>query len=121
VIVFVNCITVWAGATAARLSTSVAINFYGFTFINGLTHVIPSFMGGLAYNPGLVTTWLMFFPAAYLAFQSLGGARRGIAVGILCHIILMGSMKLAARGLLSEWALCGAQVLNVVPLLTLGV
>lgn len=119
VIVFVNCVTVWAGGIIARQSTKAAANFYGFILINGLTHAVPALIVGPAYNPGLVTTWFMFFPSVYFALRSLARARKGIAVGIICHIILMGSMKLAAKGGISEWCLCVVQVLNVLPLVTL--
>lgn len=118
VILFVNSTTVWVTAIFARTRINVARSFYGFAFINGLTHVIPSFMDGLAYNPGLVTTWLLFFPGAYLALRLLGGVGRGIAAGIICHIVLMGSMKLAAKGYVAEWALCSVQVLNTMLLIS---
>jgi hypothetical protein len=106
-------------AIVARSRIKVARSFYGFAFINGLTHVIPALVVGPAYNPGLVTAWLLFFPGAYFALRSLGDAKRGIAVGIFCHIILMGSMKLATKGFVAEWALCGVQVLNTLLLITL--
>lgn len=118
VILFVNSTTVWVTAIFARTRINVARSFYGFAFINGLTHVIPSLMDGLAYNPGLVTTWLLFFPGAYLALRLLGGAGRGIASGIICHVVLMGSMKLAAKGYVNEWALCSVQVLNTLLLIS---
>lgn len=118
VVLFVNSTTVWVTAIFARTRINVARSFYGFAFINGLTHVIPSLMDGLAYNPGLVTTWLLFFPGAYLALRLLGGAGRGIAAGIICHIVLMGSMKLAAKGYIAEWALCSVQVLNTILLIS---
>ncbi|KAL7944084.1 hypothetical protein V8C42DRAFT_327678 [Trichoderma barbatum] len=117
VILFVNGTTVWVTGIAARKSARIARSFYGFSFINGLTHVIPALVVGPAYNPGLATTLLLFFPGAFFALRTLGGAKRGIAAGILCHIILMGSMKLAAKGLVAEWALCGVQVLNTLLLI----
>lgn len=120
VIVFVNIITVWGGSFLASLSLPVAINLYGFTFVNGLTHAIPALTVGPIYNPGLVTTWLLFFPATYFAFRVLGSAVRGVAVGVLCHLILMGSMKMAATGLIGEGVLCLIQVLNLLPLATIG-
>lgn len=79
---------------------------------------MPSLMDGLAYNPGLVTTLLLFFPGAYFALRLLGGAGRGIAAGIMCHVVLMGSMKLAAKGYIAEWALCSIQVLNTMLLIS---
>ncbi|KAL6695700.1 hypothetical protein J3F84DRAFT_375037 [Trichoderma pleuroticola] len=117
VVLFVNGTTVWVSGIAARNNIRIARSFYGFAFINGLTHVIPAFVVGPAYNPGLVTTWLLFFPGAFFALQCLGGAKRAIAAGILCHVVLMGSMKLAAKGLVAEWVLCGVQVLNTILLL----
>lgn len=75
-------------------------------------------MDGMAYNPGLVTTWLLFFPGAYFALRLFGGAGRGIAAGIICHIVLMGSMKLAPAGYVAEWALCSVQVLNTMLLIS---
>lgn len=119
VIIFVNCVSVWVPATIARKRARTARMFYGFAFINGLTHVIPSLVVGPIYNPGLVTTWLLFFPGAYFALRSLGGAKRGIGAGIVGHIVLMGSMKLASKGLLAEWALCGVQVLNTLLLISI--
>ncbi|KAL7931846.1 hypothetical protein V8C35DRAFT_308721 [Trichoderma chlorosporum] len=118
VILFVNGTTVWITGIAARNNIRIARSFYGFAVINGLTHVIPALVVGPAYNPGLATTWLLFFPGAFFALKSLGGAKRAIAAGILCHIILMGSMKLAAKGLVAEWVLCGVQVLNTSLLIT---
>lgn len=120
VIVFVNIATVWSGALLARQSQHTAINFYGFTFVNGLTHVIPALTVGPAYNPGLATTWLLFFPAAYFALRLLGSQVRGVATGVLCHLILMGSMKLAAHRLIGQVVLCLVQVLNVIPLVAFG-
>lgn len=117
VILFVNSTTVWVTAIFARTRINVARSFYGFAFINGLTHVIPSLLDGMTYNPGLVTTWLLFFPGAYFALRLLGRAGRGIAAGIICHIVLMGSMKLAAQGYIAEWALCSVQVLNTILLI----
>ncbi|ETR99703.1 hypothetical protein M419DRAFT_132213 [Trichoderma reesei RUT C-30] len=112
VILFVNGSLVWITGLAARVNIQNARSFYGFTLINGLTHVLPAIFAGPRYNPGLVTTLILFFPGAFFALRALGGAKRGIAAGVVCHIVLMGSMKLAAKGLIPEGALCGVQVLD---------
>jgi hypothetical protein len=119
VIIFVNIPTVWGGALLARLNLDIAINFYGFIFVNGLTHAIPALTVGPAYNPGLATAWILFFPATYFAFSLVRDKVRGIAVGMFCHLILMGSMKLAAHGSIGEGVLCSIQVANVLPLVAL--
>ncbi|KAL7802213.1 hypothetical protein V8C44DRAFT_353519 [Trichoderma aethiopicum] len=117
VILFVNGSLVWITGLAARVNVRNARSFYGFMLVNGLTHVVPAILVGPMYNPGLATTLLLFFPGAFFALRALGGARRGIAAGVVCHIVLMGSMKLAAKGLISEGVLCGVQVLDTLLLL----
>ena len=117
VILFVNGSLVWVTGLAARVNIRNARSFYGLTLINGLTHVLPAILVGPKYNPGLATTLILFFPGAFFALRALGGAKRAIAAGVVAHIILMGSMKLAAKGVVPEGVLCGVQVLDTLLLL----
>lgn len=104
----------------ARSRPNITVNYYGFMFVNGLVHVFISVRDGLVYNPGLGTTLMFFWPASYLAFKQFGHAKRGLALGVLAHVIIMVGYSLAAKGVVSNGGNCLIQIMNILPILLLG-
>ncbi|MFO0580071.1 MAG: HXXEE domain-containing protein [Polyangia bacterium] len=95
-----------------RRNPLVAACAWGVAFVNGVAHV-GSALANQAYNPGTVTSLVLFAPLGALMLRSVlkSGAIRRIDVlrilasGIALHAVLMGSLLLRARGWLPHTAL----------------
>jgi hypothetical protein len=93
--------------------------FVGIIFINAVTHISNGIVH-LHYNPGLVTSFLIFLPASvgyYRYFRkkynySGKDVAASVFIGALIHIILMVSLKISAAFSFSEELLVAANVLN---------
>jgi hypothetical protein len=85
-----------------------------------VAHLGPFVRSGGAYNSGLFTAVVLFLPVVVWLFRALlvrGFFRRrdvvlGVAVGFLMHAVLLGSVILADKGLLSSSALVAIQIVN---------
>ncbi len=100
----VNFSIVWIAAPLAAwigrrknwpvLATGMA----GLMFINSFTHIISGFVGG--YNPGLLTTLVIFIPITlwtFIVYFGKGGMPRrvcwwNIGIGLFYHIVMFGSI-----------------------------
>lgn len=102
-IFFINTSVVWLIAFiaiwAAPAHVFPAMAMAGVMLVNGAAHVVAALALG-AYNPGLVSSLLLFLPLSLALYRSLladGRARpiaaaAGIAWGVLAHVILIGGL-----------------------------
>lgn len=119
----VNVAAVWlAGPAAALLGRrwpALALSFFAIPFTNAIAHLAPAIAEG-AYNPGVVTSILLFLPLSLWAFHVARGRERlgwtaviaTIAAGFVLHAILMGSLLAYLRGLIGSDVLDAIQYLN---------
>ena len=123
----VNVGTVW-GATAlaailGRRNALIALTGYSIPLVNGLLHLGEG-IGGMAYNPGLLTGTVLFLPLslwALVAGRRAGIGRLGLASivfgGVLAHAVLMGSLVAYLHGAFGAGTLVAIQIANAfVPL-----
>jgi hypothetical protein len=92
-----------------RRSPLVAACAWGVPLVNGVAHLGPA-VARLAYNPGVLTSALLFVPLG--AWMLLTVIRSGtverrhvwriVASGIMTHGVLVGSLLLHGRGLISH-------------------
>ncbi|MEP7120716.1 MAG: HXXEE domain-containing protein [Byssovorax sp.] len=90
----------------------IAACAWGIALVNAVTH-IGSAIAHLAYNPGLLTSVVLFVPmSAWMLHTVLKAGvveRRRVprifATGVALHAVLLGSLLLHARGWLSETGL----------------
>jgi hypothetical protein len=115
-----GCQIVFATALVfRRRSPLVAACAWGLPLVNGVAHVAGSLRTG-AYNPGLFTSLILFLPlgAWMLHVVVRSGAVRArqigwvLAAGVATHAVLLGSLVLEDRGVLSRGAMLVANVLN---------
>ncbi|WAS91257.1 HXXEE domain-containing protein [Nannocystis punicea] len=102
-----------------RRNPLVAACAWGVPLINGLIH-IGSSLAQRAYGPGLLTSVVLFLPLSLWALRT--AVRAGVirpaqcvwvvVTGVLMHAILMASLLLVGRGLLSHEAMLAINVLN---------
>jgi Protein of unknown function with HXXEE motif len=121
----VNLPLFWVAAPIAALVSRrhplVGLSIYSIIFINALVHIGPV-VAGLGYNSGLLTALVLFLPSSiWVAHVCFGPGRlsyKGMALliadGVILHIILMGSLQLFVRGMITSSTLVGIQVANAV-------
>ena len=121
----VNIPLFWIGAPIAALLSRrhplVGLTFYSVIFVNALVHLVP-LLAGVGYGPGTLTAAVLFVPvSAWVAYACFGRGRLSykamallVADGVILHIILMGSIQLFIRGLISSGTLVWVQVANAV-------
>lgn len=110
-----------------RRAPLVAACAWGVPLVNGVTHLGSALAHG-AYNPGTLTSLLLFVPlCAWMLRTTLrAGALaprevpRVIASGVLVHAVLLASLVLRERGVLSHGALLAINALNGLGPLLLG-
>lgn len=119
----VNIAAVWlAGPAAALLGRrwpALALSFFSIPFVNAIAHLAPAALAG-AYNPGVVTSIVLFLPLSLWAFHVALGRRdlgwraviATIAAGFVLHAILMGSLMAYVQGLIGVVALDAIQIVN---------
>ena len=123
----VNVGTVWGATVLAaifgRRNPLIALTGYGIPLVNGVLHLAEG-IGGLAYNPGLLTGTVLFLPFSLWALavgRRIGIGRLGLASivlgGVLAHAVLMGSLVAYLHGLIGAGLLVAIQIVNAfVPL-----
>jgi hypothetical protein len=121
----VNIPLFWLAAPIAALLSRrfpfLGLTLYGVTFVNALVHLMTSLLA-TPYNAGVFTAVVLFLPAslwvAYACFRTGPFNYKGLALivaeGVFLHIILMGSMQLFVRNIISANALVLIQVFNAV-------
>ncbi|MEM6366974.1 MAG: HXXEE domain-containing protein [Myxococcota bacterium] len=119
----VNAVACWLCFALAliyrRRRPLVAACAWGIPFVNFFAHVGPA-LATQSYNPGLVTTVLLFVPISTwmmrvtVASKQLRPLEMGwvLLCGLLIHIVLIASLQLRAQGLISESVLLIANGLN---------
>lgn len=110
----VNAVAVWlAGAIALatrRTRPDVAAAAWGIAAFNAITHLVASIRTG-AYNPGVFTSLVLFIPMSVYMIRLLakekiltprGLIARVMFVGLVTHGVLLTSLSLLSRGVLSH-------------------
>lgn len=120
----VNVGTVWiAGLVAGLLGPRrplAAAGMMGLLAVNVVAHLGSFLRSGGAYNSGLLSALVLFISVVALLFRALLARRFfrprdvviGIAIGLLMHAVLLGSVLSAGNGLLSSPALAAIQIVN---------
>lgn len=109
-----------------RRNPVIAACAWGIT-LNAITHIGGALARG-AYNPGLATSVLLFVPLTVWMLRTVVRAgvlappqiARVVAVGVLVHVVLLASLFLRERGVISHTAMLAANVLNGLWPLALG-
>ncbi len=119
----VNIPLVWlagpASALLGRRWPAIALSYLGVPAINAVVHV-GSAVATARYNPGLVTSALLFLPLSLWAFRvalrrsELGWRAVAATVcgGIVAHVVLMASLTAYVAGRLDEALLLAVQIVN---------
>ena len=127
----VNAGAVWialgAGGLAGPRRALIGAAGLGIPTVNAAIHIMPALRTG-TYNPGLVTSIVLFVPFCAFTLRELvrqGLLRRGqlwfVALsGALTHAILMGSLFAYWYGKIGEPLLVAIQVLNGFTPIALG-
>ena len=85
-------------------------NFLKLILSNFVMHAVDSIQHGFAYNPGLLSAWVVFVPFCYFAYVTLLKSGRlttarvvqSILAGFGGHAILLALLISAAKALVSE-------------------
>lgn len=119
----VNVAAIWlAGPAAALLGRrwpALALSFFSIPFVNAFAHLVPAAMAG-AYNPGVLTSILLFLPLSLWTFHVvLGRADLGwhaviatVVAGVALHAIMIGSLQAYMHGLIGVGVLDVIQFVN---------
>lgn len=119
----VNIPVIWvSGPICGLLGTRFPMagaTLYGVPAVNALAHIGPFLRTG-RYNPGVLTSFLLFIPVCawvlhQLYRQGILNARRLLFVllcGVVLHALLMGSLQLRERGIIGVTVLLLIQVVN---------
>jgi hypothetical protein len=95
--------------------------------MSGVLYIAGAIAHG-AYNPGLFTSVALFVPVSAWVLRAVvrtglvrpADVARVVASGVLIHAVLMGSLVLRARGVISHGALLVINALNGLWPLALG-
>lgn len=109
-----------AAALLSRRHPLVGLSLYSVISINMLVHIASSVTSGHVYNPGLFTALVLFLPLSIwiaracfgqglLPYSALGLL---LILGVFLHLILAGSIKLVAKGLIGATAAEATQIAN---------
>ena len=127
----VNVPLFWIGAPIAALLSEhhplVGFVIYSVIFINALVHIVPLLLGN-GYSSGTLTAIVVFLPLSiwvgYACFGAGGLPNKAmallIALGVVLHVILMGSVLLFVRKKIAAHALVAVQFANSVLLFGLA-
>jgi Protein of unknown function with HXXEE motif len=102
-----------------RRAPLVAACVWGIPMVNVVPHVLAAVATG-RYNPGLFTAVVLFVPACTWMLRTVvrsgvvppAGVWRIVATGVLTHAVLIGSLRLRERGLISAGVLFLLNALN---------
>jgi hypothetical protein len=102
-----------------RRNPLIAACAWGFAIVNAVAHIGPA-IAHLAYNPGLLTSVLLFVPLSALMLRTVvrtGAIERRqvvriIATGVVVHAVLLVSLKLREKGMISHDVLLVGNALN---------
>ena len=121
----VNIAAVWlAGPAAALLGRrwpALALSFFSIPFVNAFGHLVPAAIAG-AYNPGVLTSIVLFLPLSLWAFHvALGRPDLGwraviatVVAGVALHVIMIGSLQAYVYGRIGVGLLDVIQFVNPV-------
>ena len=102
-----------------RTRPLVAACAWGIPLVNLFAHVLPAVATG-RYNPGLFTALVLFAPGCAWMLWTVrrsgvlrpGSGWRIVATGVLTHLVLIASIELRTRALISAAALVVVNALN---------
>lgn len=93
------------------------MTFFIISFVNTFVHIIPSLING--YNPGLMTSVLLFTPhnlcLIFIALKEKKLLKRLFSLftsGILCHFILFLGVQLIFNDIIGQNMMLLVEVLN---------
>lgn len=125
----VNIPVVWlagpASALLGRRWPAIALSYFSVPAVNAVAHIGPALASG-SYNPGLITSVLLFAPLSLWTFgvalrrPDLGvrAVAATLFAGVLLHAVLMLSLKAYLAGSIGETALIAIQLVNpAIPML----
>lgn len=116
-ILAVNVGAVWGlGVLAivlARKNPLIGICAFGVCIVNAVAHLAGAIAHG-AYNPGVLTSVVLFAPLSYYIVRTLDRRRLAAVVlsGVLVHVVLMAGLLAYGRGYISRGADLALQGLN---------
>ncbi len=125
VFVAINIPVIWItgliGGLLFRRHPLFGLAIYGVAFVNSLSH-IGMFAATGAYNPGLLTAFLILLPVSIWAGYAMArdsrigkaGIGGHLAVGVVVNGLLLLCLAAFSRGLLPGGALITIQALNPV-------
>jgi hypothetical protein len=130
---YVNIALVWViaplCAILARRHVIFGFVFFSVVFVNVFVHVGGA-IAARAYNPGLVTALVLFLPASIWAGVVFLERREPrlrvwrlvviVALGVVAHGVLIGSIVLFTREVIPAWVLDALQVINGLLVLLVG-
>jgi hypothetical protein len=98
----------------------VGFALYTVIPINALVHIVGVLATGQPYNPGLLTSLVLFVPlSVWVGYACFGNNRLSykamvllLVWGVMLHVILVGSLKMYISGLISRTAVVWAQIMN---------
>jgi hypothetical protein len=122
-ILAVNVGAVWiAGALAiafARKNPLVGTCAFGVCIVNAIAHIAPAIIHG-AYNPGVLSSVVLFVPLSYYVVRTLDRRRLAAVVlsGVILHAVLIAGVLAYSHGYISHAVNLVVQFANgLVPLL----
>jgi hypothetical protein len=119
----VNIAGIWVGSVLAawlcRRNKAVGLSYAGLLITNGLSHVGEFAISG-NYNPGVVTSILLFFPLFFWVVRACFGSGRMsywilasiVLAGVILSVVLMGSAQARIHGLIGDNTLILIQIVN---------
>ena len=114
------CQLAFGSAFATRRTRPlVAACVWGIPLVNVVPHVLAA-LAFRRYDPGLLTAVVLFVPACVWMLRTVvrsgvvpaASVWRIVATGVLTHLVLLGSLWLRARGLLSGEGLFVVNAVN---------
>lgn len=121
----VNIAVVWVGSVLAAIlswrNRAVGLSFAGLLIANGLSHVSEFAISG-KYNPGVVTSIVLFFPLFYWIVRVCFGRGRMnywilasiVGAGVVASLVLFGSAQARIHLLIGDTTLILIQIVNPV-------
>ncbi len=119
----VNISMFWFGlplaAYLSRKHPMMAMGAAGVLIVNALSHIAP-FAMGIGYTAGSLTAIVLFLPYAIFVFATCYRKNKfgikvlivSLCIGILSHIVLLGTIIMFANGMVNEAVLVILQAAN---------
>jgi hypothetical protein len=119
----VNIAGIWVGAVLAAMlswrNKAVGLSYAGLLITNGLSHISEFAISG-NYNPGVLTSFVLFFPLFFWIVRACFGRGRMsywilasiVLAGVVLSLVLFGSMQARINELIGNTTLILIQIVN---------